>query len=118
MPGRPFKRGNNAAAGHGRPKGSSRVLICQEFAEKEGFQRLIEIARGQSYRVLRDGKEIELNPDLDLIFEALKLLLAYGIGKPAQLLNVTHKVESLADWAHQYFEAIDVGILENNENDK
>ncbi len=103
MPGRPFKAGNTAAVGHGRPKGSSRVLTCKEFAEKEGFQRLIGIARGQNYCVVRDGKEIELSPSLDLIFEALKLLLAYGIGKPAQLLNVTHNVDSLADWAHQYF---------------
>ncbi|MFN0117801.1 MAG: hypothetical protein ACKVQC_05845 [Elusimicrobiota bacterium] len=88
------------------------MLTCREFAEKEGFQRLIGLARGESYRVKRDGKEIDLYPDLDLIFEALKLLLAYGIGKPAQLLNVTHNVDSLADWAHRYFAAVHSPPLE------
>lgn len=91
------------------------MLKCKEFAEKEGFERLIGIARGASYRVDRDGKEIDLNPSLELIFEALKLLLAYGAGKPAQLLNVTHNVDSLADWAHQYFGAIDVPVLDHND---
>ncbi len=102
MPGRPFKSGNTAAVGHGRPKGSSRILTCKEFAEKEGFQRLIEIARGESYRVVRNGKEVTLDPSLDLIFESIKLLLAYGIGKPAQVHEISADVNSIADWIQQF----------------
>ncbi len=79
------------------------MLTCKEFAEREGYQRLIGLARGESYRVTRNGQDVDLYPDLDLIFESLKLLMAYGIGKPAQLLNVTHNVESLADWVAVHF---------------
>lgn len=84
--GRPFEKGH--PGGPGRPKGSGRVELCRKFAEQEGFQKLIDIAKGIGYRVgTVNGKFVEVGPTRELQFEALKLALAYGYGKPTELVE-------------------------------
>jgi len=88
----PFQPGNKL--GKGRPKGSTRPEICRQFAEEQGFDRLISLAKGFT----ADGKKagwaapdpkkperlIWVGPSEELQFEALKLAIAYGAGKPTE----------------------------------
>ncbi len=88
--GRPFQKNNKAAVGHGRPKGSSHILVCREWAEKKGWAKLIDWADGKDYQVgLKDGRMITLGPPLELQFQATKTLLEYGYGKPTQAIHQT-----------------------------
>ena len=84
----PFQNGNKY--GKGRPVGSSCVGIARDWAKKKGWSQLIAWAEGKGYKVgLKGGRIVELGPDLDLQFEATKLLLAYGVGQPTKVVEVT-----------------------------
>ena len=72
-----FTKGNQLAKGKGRPKGSSYIQICQQWAEKEGWQLLIDTARGKKY----PG---ESKPAI----AAAQILIAYGYGKPKETVDV------------------------------
>lgn len=86
--GKPFQKGNKASVGHGRPPGSSYVDICRKWADSKGWDRLINWAEGQGYKAgLKDGKFIEIGPDMDLQFQAAKTLIEYGYGKPKQAME-------------------------------
>ena len=83
-----FQPGNKF--GKGRPKGSTYVEICKDWAEKKGWGRLIGWANGDGYKAgLKDGRFIELGPDLELQYQATKTLLEYGYGKPRQAVEVS-----------------------------
>jgi hypothetical protein len=100
--GRPFEKGH--AGGPGRPKGSSRPEICRRFAEEEGFQKLIDIAKGVGYKVgTINGKFTEVGPSRELQFEALKLAIAYGYGKPTESVDLTSNGNTLYDWLDNRF---------------
>jgi len=71
--------------GKGRPKGSSYIQVCREWAESEGWSRLISWAKGQS----GDGK---LSKELQ--FQAMKMLMEYGYGKPRQQMDIDHGVSN------------------------
>jgi len=87
--GRPFQKGNQAGKGHGRPPGPTYVNICREWAEKNGWARLIGWANGDGYKAgIKDGKFIEIGPDMDLQFQAAKTLIEYGYGKPRQAVDL------------------------------
>lgn len=88
--GKPFAEGNQAAKGHGRPKGSSYVAICQKWADEKGWRKLIDLADGKDYKVgMKDGRILSLGPDLELQFQATKLLIEYGFGRPKQAVDVS-----------------------------
>lgn len=97
-----FQLGNTY--GKGRPKGSKRNEICKAYAEKYGFKKLIAIAEGKGHRYREyNGRLVEVGPDSGIQFEALKLILAYGFGKPTESIDLSTGGESLADWAIQHF---------------
>jgi hypothetical protein len=116
--GRQFGAGNQAGKGFGRPKGSGRIQICKEWAEKKGFKKLIDLAEGKyeqdgklkaagwAPNPVRPASLVWVGPTAELQFEALKLVLAYGAGKPTESLDLTSGGETLSDWALQYFGAI------------
>lgn len=120
--GRPFQANNQAAKGHGRPRGSGRIQICTEFADKEGFALLIALAKGQ-YKG-PDGKLrsagwaapdkskpsriVWIGPSSELSFDALRLVLAYGKGKPTEFIDVSSGGQSLSDWASEFFGSIPI----------
>lgn len=88
----PGQSGNPA----GRPKGTGLVAICTKFADEEGFDKLIELARGTGYRIGKDpktGRVIHIGPSPELQFEALKLALAYGKGKPVAPVDVAGDIQ-------------------------
>lgn len=113
-----FQTGNSY--GKGRPRGSKLNELCKKFAKEEGFERLIERAKG-FYRDSNDqirkagwaekkpakgkgvGRLVWVGPSDESQFEALKLALAYGAGKPTESVDVTSNGESLAEWAFQHF---------------
>ncbi len=99
-----FEKGNGFSKG--RPRGSGAVQVCRDFAENDGFAKLIGVALGKPmpWRERR-GKMEYSTPTQELQFEALKLLLAYGIGKPTQYHEVNNTVNSVADWALRHFGA-------------
>lgn len=115
--GRPFEKGNKAGVGHGRPKGSGRIQICAEFAEKEGFEILLNLARGKykdQHGKIRtagwaapDPKQpariVWIGPSQELSFDALKLALAYGKGKPTEFVDISSGGQSLSEWANEWF---------------
>ena len=71
--GKGFKKGKSGNPG-GRPKGSKGFKErCRAFADDEGLDTLIGIARDS------DGKDR---------LKAVELLLAYGYGKPRQALDI------------------------------
>ncbi len=76
-----FGQGNQFAKGHGRPKGSSYVSICQEWAEKRGWKQLMDWADGKT----TDKRELQ--------FDATKTLIEYGYGKPRQAVDVSGNME-------------------------
>lgn len=77
MIGKPFEPGNKF--GKGRPKGSGFVARCRAWADQKGWDKLEKWADGE------DGK---------LAFEATKLLLAYGYGKPVAEIDSLCEIES------------------------
>ena len=81
-----FSKGN--PGGPGRPKGSNFVSICREWAEKKGWDKLISLADGKDYKIgLKDGRVVEVGPNQDLQFQAMKTLIEYGYGKPSQAVE-------------------------------
>lgn len=82
-----FQKGNKY--GKGRPKGSGYVQICRDYAVKKGWKKLIEMADGKGYKVaMQNGRILEVGPDHKLQFEALKTILAYGVGKPRETMEI------------------------------
>ena len=113
-----FQPGNKY--GQGRPKGSTYNEICKQFAEKEGVARLVEWAKGTfrnahgqvqaaGWSQPKDtngkpkGRLVWAGPDYSLQFEALKLVLAYGLGKPRNPVDITSGGQTLTDWANEWF---------------
>src|SRR5262245_1266172 len=83
MPKQLFQPGNKAAVGHGRPKGSSKAAMFREWCEEKGIARLFELAEGIGHAFeLRNGKIVEVGPNYGIQLEALRLALAYGLGRP------------------------------------
>lgn len=84
----PFQPGNKF--GKGRPKGSGRIQECTKYAEEHGLQKLIELSQGVGCyrRVISQGRVLKI-PNDELAFEALKLVLAYGLGKPTEKVDLT-----------------------------
>lgn len=78
-----FQPGNQLAVGHGRPKGSGMPAFVREWAKEKGLQKLIDLAegKGHSWRDYK-GRLVEVGPSFSVQVEALKLALAYGLGKP------------------------------------
>lgn len=71
-----FQKG--AKPGPGRPKGStSHIEWCDEFADGEGKERLISLARSDNEKVA---------------IQAVTLIFAYGKGKPKESLEVSGTV--------------------------
>jgi hypothetical protein len=100
----PFKAGNTY--GKGRPKGSGKIQILKDYSEKYGFKKLISIAEGSGHGYYEhNGRLIEHGPNASIQFEALKLILAYGCGKPTEYHDFTTGGETLSDWAVRYFGA-------------
>jgi hypothetical protein len=71
-----FQSGNKFSKG--RPKGSGFVLRCRDWADRKGWDKLEKWAAGNS----------------KLAFEATKLLLAYGYGKPVAEIDLSQVIES------------------------
>ena len=82
-----FEPGNQY--GKGRPKGSGYVEECQRWAEAGGWTRLFGWADGKSGAA----------KNMKLQFEALRLILAYGYGKPKEITE--SKINGLGDLAEQ-----------------
>jgi hypothetical protein len=81
-----FQPGNKLGVGYGRPKGSSRPMIIREWVEREGWQKLIDLARGKGHGFRQhDGKVVEIGPKIEVQLEAMKLAFAYGFGKPTEM---------------------------------
>ena len=76
MRGRPFEDGN--PGGPGRPKGSHVNLEAKKWAETAGMRLLLRLA---------DGKEKGWGRSCR--WDAVKLALAYGIGKPREAIEIT-----------------------------
>ena len=105
-----FQPGNTH--GKGRPKGTQLNEVCKAFADAEGIPRLIEWAKGgfrnahgqlqaAGWSQPKDGKGKPIGalrwagPSYELQFEALKLALAYGLGKPRNPVDLTSDGETL-----------------------
>lgn len=115
--GRPFQANNQAAKGHGRPRGSGRIQVCTEFAEQEGFAMLIALAKGKyagpdgNLRTAgwaapdksKPSRIVWIGPSQELSYDALKLVLAYGKGKPTEFVDLSSGGQSLFDWAVESF---------------
>jgi hypothetical protein len=82
----PFQPGNKLAQGHGRP---SKNPLLAAWCLETGVQKLIDLAegKGHAFREFK-GRFVELGPNRQLQFEALKLALAYGIGKPTEIVEI------------------------------
>lgn len=84
----PFQPGNRL--GQGRPKGSGRNQIIREWCEQKGIQKLLDVAEGKGHTFREyNGRVVEIGPNENLQFEALKLALAYGMGKPTEMVEIT-----------------------------
>jgi len=90
----PFKKGHKF--GKGRPKGTvveKYSREAREWAIKRGWGKLIQWAEGAPIRDLIetvDGKKVIRyhTPADALQVEATKILMAYGIGKPRERVEV------------------------------
>lgn len=78
MRGKPFKPGNKL--GKGRPKGSSYIDVCQQWAEHSGWEQLLAWATGKE-----NGKRV---PWAIRKF-AVNTILAYGFGRPREAIDVS-----------------------------
>ena len=78
-----FEPGNKLAVGHGRPKGSGKAALFREWAETTGIQKLFDIAEGKGHGYKIHGQKIlEVGPTIGHQLEAIRLALAYGLGRP------------------------------------
>lgn len=66
-----FKPGN--PGGPGRPKGSNHIQVCKQFMEEKGWDILFTLAEDK---------------DKKIKYEATRLLLSYGYGKPPETATV------------------------------
>ena len=66
-----FQPGNKF--GQGRPRGPMFVQSCREWADQNGWQKLEKMAESDNPRIA---------------LEAIKVLLAYGYGKPKESVEV------------------------------
>ncbi len=67
----------------GRPKGSGKSALFREWALGTGIQRLFDIAEGKGHGYKIHGQKIlEVGPTVAVQLEALRLALAYGLGRP------------------------------------
>lgn len=79
--------------------------ICRTFMENEGWLQLERIARGEPYVAWVRGAgfavhksvRVQLTPDLDQRLTALKLLTAYGYGRPAELASADDSGRTVTD---------------------
>ena len=75
MRGKPFEQGN--PGGPGRPKGSHLNPEAKKWAETVGMRLLLRLADGKEKGWGRTSR-----------WDAIKLALAYGIGKPREAVEV------------------------------
>jgi hypothetical protein len=79
--------------GRGRPKGSSKPAWLKEWAEKKGLPKLLALAEGKGFSEFREGRRIlSVGPDYSIQFEAIRLALAYAIGKPRETIDMVRSV--------------------------
>ncbi len=84
-----FEPGNRLAVGHGRPKGSSKPALIRKWAEEKGIEKLIELAEGKGHTWRQyNGRLVEVGPSHSTQMEALKLALAYGLGRPVETIDM------------------------------
>ncbi len=88
-----FGKGNKFSKG--RPKGSGNVEVAREWVVKYGWKKLFAWANGNPYvsgvDIEKDRKTGQLKkinrysiPQESTQADALKLIFAYGIGKPTE----------------------------------
>ena len=69
--------------GKGRPKGSGKAQLFREFATEHAIPRLFDFALGKGHGYKIHGQKIiEVGPSATLQLDAIKLILAYGLGRP------------------------------------
>lgn len=83
-----FQSGN--PGGPGRPKGSSYVERCQQWAERGGWEMLIDWAEGRE-----KGKRVPW----PMRRYAVSALLVYGFGKPREALEIIAQKPSAIDFS-------------------
>lgn len=67
----------------GRPKGSGKSALFREWALGTGIQKLFDIAEGKGHGYKIHGQKIlEVGPTVGVQLEAIRLALAYGLGRP------------------------------------
>jgi hypothetical protein len=67
----------------GRPRGSGKANLFRDFATAEAIPRLFDFALGKGHGYKIHGQKIiEVGPSAALQLEAIKLVLAYGLGRP------------------------------------
>lgn len=108
-----FQEGNQYAKGHGRPKGSSRIKECEDWVYEKGIKKLIQIADSNDLgfrtdkegRVVSDkyGRPLRVGWSRELQFEAVKLIFAYGVGKPTEFIAFDDGGQTIAEWATKWF---------------
>jgi hypothetical protein len=95
------------ANGNGKSRQPRYVGVCREWAEAKGWTRLIEWAEGKGYKVgLHNGKIYKSGPSIELQFEATKLLIEYGFGKPMQPSEVNVDVPEFSELSPRAIEQI------------
>lgn len=100
-----FEAGNTL--GKGRKKGSGRNQVFVEWANRVGVKKLLEIAEEKDikYGLDKNGKVVRVGHSEALCFDALKLALAYGLGKPTEHVDVTSGGDTFYDFLRGQFPA-------------
>ena len=103
-----FKPGN--PGGPGRPRGSSNNPSAKKWAEEVGIPLLLRIASGD-----------EMNWPRSYRWDAIKLGLAYGIGKPREAEVITEEKKSqidFSDWTIEKLEKLSQVLDEMESEEK
>jgi hypothetical protein len=80
------------------PFQSGNKPILAAWCESLGVQMLIDLAEGKGHGFREHkGRFIEIGPNRQLQFEALKLALSYGIGKPTEMVEITRAATDPAE---------------------
>lgn len=77
--------------------------LCRGFMESEGWAILFAFARGEPQRAIVRSRitgkaaEVKVTPDIDQRATAIKIITAYGYGRPAELARADDSGRTVTD---------------------